>query len=416
MSALVYWLVIRLYAIGLRIASLFSPKAKLFIKGRKGLLSRIRYALIDERRPRIWIHCASLGEFEQGRPLLEKIRKQHPQHAIVLTFFSPSGFEVRKNYDGADHIFYLPLDSFLNAKRFLNAVQPKLALFIKYDLWYYLLMEAARRDIPMLLVSALFRKEQIFFKWYGWMHRRMLHCFAHIFAQSHASEQLLNKIGIENVTVVGDTRFDRVIEEANQKVEFPIAEAFCEGYKIIVAGSTWQEDELFLRALMQKLSADWRLILVPHEVNESHIQNIEKLFNNNTIRWSLWNEGSNKQILIVDKIGLLLQLYHYGRVAWIGGGFGKEGVHNVLEAAVYGIPVAFGPVFHQFLEAKELLGAHGALTTSDADLFAKQLSSWDKDSISYEQACSAARNYVMSKGGATAKIMDYIEAKYWLKT
>lgn len=416
MSALVYWLLIRLYAIGLRIASLFNHKAKLFIQGRNGLLSRIRYALVNERRPRIWMHCASLGEFEQGRPVLEKLRKQYPQHAIVLTFFSPSGYEVRKDYEGADYVFYLPLDSIINAKKFLSAVQPKLVLFVKYDLWYFLLTEIAKRDVPILLISALFRKEQPFFKWYGRLHRRMLNCFTYIFVQDNTSAQLLNKIGIENVTVAGDTRFDRVIEAASHQTDLTIAEEFCSGNKIIVAGSTWKEDEQFLDKLVRQLPSGWKLLLVPHEVNETRILEIEKIFEGNTVRWSHWKGTSDKQVLIVDKMGLLLQLYRYGRIAWVGGGFGKEGVHNVLEAAVYGIPVVFGPIFHQFLEAEELLAAHGAITTNDATILARQLFDWEKDSYSYEQTCSAAENYVMSKGGATKKVLDHIEAKYWLKT
>lgn len=416
MSVLIYWLVIRIYAIGLRIAALFHPKAKLFIAGRKGLIYSIRYALMNDRRARLWMHCASLGEFEQGRPLLERLREQYPDFAIVLTFFSPSGYEARKNYRGADYIFYLPLDSAYHAHRFLDTVQPQLCIFIKYELWYFYLAGIAKRGIPALLVSAIFRKEQPFFQWYGRLHRRMLHCFTHIFVQDERSEQLLNRIGIDDVSLSGDTRFDRVAEVTRQGVVIPEAEDFCRQHKIIVAGSTWKEDELFLAKLMRELPENWRLILVPHEVYEQRIEAIEEIFKGATIRWSEWTTGSEKRVLIIDTVGLLLRLYSYANVAWVGGGFGKEGVHNILEAAVYGIPVGFGPVFHKFMEAKELLALNGAVSTESPEAFARQVMSWENDRFSYEQICEIAENYVFSKTGATQKILDYIEEKNLLKT
>ncbi|MCB0700193.1 MAG: 3-deoxy-D-manno-octulosonic acid transferase, partial [Chitinophagaceae bacterium] len=212
LSVFIYWLAIRVYASSVAIASLFNPKAKLFVKGRRGLLNQIRYALINETRPRIWMHCASLGEFEQGRPLLERLRKEYNSHAIVLTFFSPSGYEVRKNYEGADYVFYLPLDSAYNAAKFIRLVQPKLCLFVKYDLWYFMLMKIAKVGTPLILISAIFRKDQPFFKWYGRLHRRMLHAFTHIFVQDAMSMQLLERAGVEHVNIGGDTRFDRVVE------------------------------------------------------------------------------------------------------------------------------------------------------------------------------------------------------------
>src|ERR1044071_4959093 len=251
MSSAIYWLVISLYALAVRVTSVVHPKARLFIKGRKGLLGQIRYALIDERRPQIWMHCASLGEFEQGRPLLEEMRSKYPHYAFVLTFFSPSGFEARKDYKGADYVFYLPLDGPYNAGQFLKLVQPRLAIFVKYELWYFYLSELARHNIPAILISAIFRTDQPFFKWYGRLHRRMLHCFSHLFVQNAESVQLLHKAGVSNVTLAGDTRFDRVAEAAHHNEPLPVAQGFCRGAKILVAGSTWPDDEEFLQKLMQ---------------------------------------------------------------------------------------------------------------------------------------------------------------------
>lgn len=403
----IYWLTVKLYAAALRIASLFNLKAKLFIEGRKGLLEHITATMAHEQRPRIWMHCASLGEFEQGRPVLEQLRTQYPGYAIVLTFFSPSGYEVRKNYEGADYVFYLPLDSRKNAKQFIEAVQPKLSVFVKYELWYYYLTAIAKRSIPAILISARFRKEQPFFKFYGGLHRKMLRCFNAIFVQDKDSETLLHTIGINNVAVNGDTRFDRVIEAATQIQELPIAHAFCRDNKVIVAGSTWKEDEEFLKKTFDQLPPHWKLILVPHEVHDSHIQEIEKLFQGETVRWSAWSDTSDKRILLVDKVGLLLQLYRYANVAWIGGGFGSAGVHNVLEAAVYGLPCAYGPVFHQFIEAEELIQAGGAITVTDPGVFLTHIKQWENDTT----AGTAAKNYVLAKGGATQAIMSYLAEK-----
>lgn len=413
MFAAIYWLAIKCYVLLVRIAALFNPKAKKFVEGRKGLLQHMRYALVDERRPRLWMHCASLGEFEQGRPVLERLRKKHPGFAYVITFFSPSGYEVRHNYEGADYVFYLPTDSPTHAKRFLDIVKPQLAIFVKYELWYFYLSAMARRDIPLLLISATFRKKQPFFKWYGILHRRMLNCFTHIFVQNKLSAELLNRVGVEHVSITGDTRFDRVLEAVDMKSDMPKAEGFCKGYRILVAGSTWKEDETFLKEVMTFLPANWRLILVPHEVHDAHIEEIEQLFEGNTVRWTDKADPS-KRILVVDKVGLLMKLYRHGNLAWVGGGFGKEGVHNVLEPAVYGIPVAFGPIHDKFVEASELLAESGAVTKSDPRQFANTIMQWETDKQAYQRVCLAAAKYVQSKAGATAKIKAYIEEKNWL--
>ncbi len=414
MGAAFYWVGIRSYALVLRLAALFHPKAKLFIEGRKDLLSKIRYALIGERRPRIWMHCSSLGEFEQGRPVLEQLRKQHPDHAFVLTFFSPSGYEVRKNYEGAEYIFYLPIDSPRNARLFLDAVQPAFCLFVKYDLWYFLLSEMVRRQIPSVLISAIFRKKQSFFKWYGGLQRLMLHAFNHIFVQDAASERLLHQIGIEEVTVAGDTRFDRVVEAVQQQKELPIATEFAQDHKIIVAGSTWPDDERFLEKALKQLPEHWKLILVPHEVHESHISDLEHLFGTDAVKWSAWNGEVGKRVLIVDTVGVLLQLYRFADVAWIGGGFGKAGIHNVLEAAVYRIPCAFGPVYHKFLEAEALINNGGAFEIDRPELFVQLIKEWEIDEEGYHIAADNAGNYVYANSGATVKILNYLDRKNWL--
>lgn len=410
MSAIIYWLAVRLYALVVQLASVFNPKARLFVQGRRQLLSRIRYALVNERRPRIWMHCASLGEFEQGRPLLEKLRQKYSSHAFILTFYSPSGYEVRKNYEGADYIFYLPTDSISHARSFLKLVQPSLCIIIKYEFWYFYLAQLASKGVPTLLVSAIFRKEQPFFQWYGRLHRRMLQCFTHIFVQDNASATLLQKIGVEHVSVAGDTRFDRVLSGKSMTRDIPSVDEFCAGSKVLVAGSTWPEDERLLLDVVKKLPDNWKLILVPHEVNESHITDIEQAYGSMVVKWSeLSDAHTGKKVLIVDTVGMLLQLYGYAAIAWVGGGLTANGVHNVLEAAVYGIPVMHGPVYEAYLEARELLAANGSIVADKPEIVLGQLQQWEQDPYSYEQAAGAAENYVLSKTGATRNILYFLE-------
>lgn len=408
MYAFLYRLATGVYFIAVRIAALFKPKAALFVNGRKNIIAAIANALKNEQRKRIWVHCASLGEFEQGRPVLEAIKEQYPRYAIVLTFFSPSGYEVRKDYKGADYIFYLPVDTPGNAAAFMDIVQPALCLFIKYELWYFYLSQIAKRGIPALLVSAIFRKDHGFFKWYGGLQRKMLTSFEHIFVQDSNSMTLLNGIGINNVSVSGDTRFDRVIKAAEQATALAIADEFCAGYKIIVAGSTWKDDETMLRKAMELLSDQWKMILVPHEVDESHLKEIEKLYGNDIVRWSQWKGDTNKRVLLVDRVGLLMQLYKYSRVAWIGGGFGKDGVHNVLEAAVYGVPVLYGHIYHQFIEAEELVKTQGAIVANTPASFICSLDLMENKS-KYRLHADAARQYVVAHGGATEKVLQYVK-------
>jgi 3-deoxy-D-manno-octulosonic-acid transferase len=410
LSVLIYRLAIGLYAIAVRIASLFSKKAQLFVAGRRKLLSHIRYSLIDERRPRIWMHCASLGEFEQGRPVLERLRKEYPAHAFVLTFFSPSGYEIRKDYPGADHVFYLPIDTPANARKFLDLVQPKLCVFVKYDFWYFLLRQIAARDLPLILVSAIFRKEQPFFQWYGSLHRRMLFFFSKIFVQDEGSAQLLQKVGVDDAVVAGDTRFDRVAEAVSAPKVLPEIKTFAAGAKILIAGSSWPEDERFLQKVLAELSSEWKLIVVPHEVNESHIHDLEKLFGNESVKWSALKDHSDARVLIVDSIGLLLHLYRYATIAWIGGGFGR-GIHNTLEAAVYGLPVFFGPNFQKFREAKGLIATGAAFSTAEPSYLVNAIRNWDADDAALQRASAAAQRYVLSNAGATARVIAYLSEK-----
>jgi 3-deoxy-D-manno-octulosonic-acid transferase len=415
----IYRLAIAAYFAAIRIAALFSRKAWLFVTGRRGLIRKIRLAFEGDTRPRIWMHCASLGEFEQGRPVLESLHERHPEYAIVVTFFSASGYEVRRDYKGADHVFYLPMDSNDNAKEFLYIVQPRLCIFVKYEFWYFYLTQIAAGKIPVILLSAIFSKDQEFFKWYGGLQRKMLSCFSHIFVQDEASKLLLGTIHINQVSISGDTRFDRVIMAAQQTDELPVAQSFADGHKVIVAGSTWREDELFLHKVIALLPDKWKLMLVPHEVDNAHLDEIEKLFDGNIIKWSncvatgIPVKDSGKKVLLVDKVGFLIQLYRYGNVAWIGGGFGKDGVHNVLEAAVYGIPCFYGPVFHQFIEAKELIEKGGAFTTGQPADFVALLQKL-QDENEYARHAGAARAYVYSGGGATKQVMEFLETSKFI--
>lgn len=419
MSIIFYRAFIALYSFALRIAAwLHHSKAKLFWSGRKGLLAQIHTTLASEYRPRIWMHCSSLGEFEQGRPVLERLRSLYPKHAIVLTFFSPSGYLVRKDYKGVDYVFYLPLDSSSNAQHFVTSVNPSLALFVKYDLWYFYLKELHQRNIPTLLISAVFRPQQGYFRWYGRLQRKMLGLLTYIFVQDEASVRLLKNIHINNVAVAGDTRFDRVLEAASSRKRLEKMDVLVAQNKLLVAGSTWKSDEQMFAKIIGNLPGDWKLVIAPHEVDEAHISEIEVLFLGHTKRWSEWKDDQyfEEKILIIDSIGLLLKIYSYGTIAWIGGGLDASGVHNVLEAAVYGLPCAYGPVFDKYIEAKELIEAGGARSCNNANDFALLLEQWINNKDTYTSASAAARNYVQSKGGATQVIIDYLVAKNWLST
>lgn len=404
-----------LYLNGIRLAARWNPKARLWIAGRKDLWEKLRSTLPSSGEPLVWMHCASLGEFEQGRPVLEKLREAHPGIKILLTFFSPSGYEIRKNYAGADVVCYLPMDGKANAARFLDLVKPSLVLWVKYEYWYYFLTGLKKRNIPTLLISGIFRPEQPFFKWYGRLHQYILDCFSQLFVQNEASRELLAGIGFRNkVTVNGDTRFDRVAAIAATFQPIPEVTAFCGTHPVIVAGSTWNPDEEELDHYANT-HPELRFIIAPHEIEEPHLKEVEELFKH-AIRYAAWKQagaqhqpGSAYNTLIIDNIGMLAQLYHYGTITYIGGGFGSDGVHNVLEAAVYYRPVVMGPVYEKFMEATELLEAGGAFSVDNAMELEQVFNQLLHQRDLYEKACQAAGNYVKEKAGATQAILGYIQ-------
>lgn len=393
------------------IASLFHPKARKWVEGRRNIFDRLQRDFQQKDRV-IWMHCASLGEFEQGRPIIEKLRVLGTGHKILLTFFSPSGYEAQKNYKGADWVYYLPMDGPSNARRFLEITRPVLVIFIKYELWYYYLKKIKYRDIPLLLVSAYFRKGMSFFKWYGMLPRKMLSRFHHVFVQDHASKRLLDEIGLGTITEVsGDTRFDRVIEIAEKFHPVPDIDAFIGSGRVIVAGSTWPQDEEALQEAWKQFDdPGLRLIIAPHEIGEEHLQQIEKSFPA-SIRYSTLRQTSppHERVLLIDNIGMLSRLYKYSTISFIGGGFTRSGIHNVLEAAVYGKPVIVGPNYRAYREAVELVQCGGAMTVSNANGLFLALEELLRDGGNYERRSGAAHEYVWVNKGATDRVIRYIQ-------
>ena len=408
-----------LFRLGTHLAAPFNAKAQKWVTGRKNIFQKLE-AAIPPREKVIWMHCASLGEFEQGRPLLEKMKQQYPSHKFLLTFFSPSGYEVRKNYDGADWVFYLPMDGPRNAKRFLEIVHPSLVIFVKYEFWFYYLKKVNYRNIPLVLVSALFRKDMSFFKWYGAMQRKMLSRFDHLFVQTTASKKLIDEIGLAGIcTVSGDTRFDRVIEIAEQFKPIAAIEEFTRNSRTIVAGSTWPEDEEVLQKAFANNSIPFlKLIIAPHEINEKHLAEIEKLFPD-SIRYSQLLTPDSRLLssncLIIDNVGMLSRLYNYADITYVGGGLKINGVHNVLEAAVYNKVVLFGPYFHKYTEAVGLVQAGGAIAFTDEKkdglLLQQLIEALLADKDEYTFRCKAAGDFVRSNKGATQKILQFIQEK-----
>lgn len=415
MDKLGYILFIKLYPIIAAILSPFNRKAALWIKGRKNILKNIETSLSNDFSKKIWMHCASLGEFEQGRPLLEKLKETYPGFKTVLTFFSPSGYEVKKNSADADYIFYLPIDSKKNAAVFFDVVQPSLIIFIKYDYWYYYLKEAHEREIPLLLASGIFLQNFSFFKWYGKMRREMLAFFTHLFVQNENSKQLLQNINITNVSVSGDTRFDRVLEVAAEEKKFPDILQFISDKKTIVAGSTWTDDDEALDHFVNT-HPELKFIIAPHDIGESRIKECKSLYHF-SVTYSEYKNfiaskiplAENINTLIIDNIGMLKFLYRYANICYVGGGFGNDGIHNILEAAVYYKPVLFGPEFDNFSEAIELIEKGGAFDVEDALELEKQLDELLTDDSLYKEACNISGEYVRNNVGATNLIIKYIQ-------
>ena len=414
MSRLFYHLFRLTYPFVIRIAAPFHPKAKAWVVGRAGIFQQLEK--LRGQGPTIWIHCASLGEFEQGRPVIEHLRSQYPNYKILLTFFSPSGYQHQQHYPGVDWVFYLPMDSPSNAKRFLDVVNPTLAIFVKYEFWFYYLKKLHYRKVPLLLISASFRPEMSFFRWYGAFARKMLTRFDRIFVQDESSKELLSTIGItETVEVAGDTRFDRVVAIAAQTRSFPEINAFMKGKPTIVIGSSWQADEqLWQRVWLRIKSLGIKLLIAPHEVNGSNILQLQKLFPEAVLHSALSISKIEPEpaVLIVDRIGLLAHLYRFGWVNYVGGGMTPAGVHNVLEAAVYGRPVISGPHIEKYREAVELVDAGGSVAlpaTHTSDRLLELLEEWISNPNQISAFGTKAANYVNERTGSVNKIIHYIQ-------
>ena len=404
-----YHIIIYLYLFGVAVASLFSKKVKKMWAGERQTI-RLLKAKVDPSARYIWFHAASLGEFEQGRPLIESIRSRYPEYKILLTFFSPSGYEVRKNYEGADIICYLPLDTVRNARRFLRAVRPEMAFFIKYEFWYNYLHILKHRNIPAYSISSIFRPDQIFFRWYGAQYARVLKCFTHFFVQNEESKALLARLGITDVDVVGDTRFDRVLQIKDASKQLPLVELFVkDAPRVFIAGSSWPPDEeIFIKYFQQH--RDWKLIVAPHVIGESHLAQIQSLLKGRKIvryTQATLEQVAEADVLIIDCFGLLSSIYHYATVSYVGGGFGV-GIHNVLEAAVWNIPVLFGPNNKRFREAQGLLRDGGGFEIDGDTDFDSVMNYFLSHPDSLTKAGNKAGTYVQSLAGATGKILSSI--------
>lgn len=405
-----YNLSIYLYIFYIRVGSLVNVKAKLMSTGWKDVFTKLTAAISQNKSPIVWFHCASLGEFEQGRPLMEKFRIQHPDTKILLTFFSSSGYEIRKNYAGADFIFYLPMDTPSNAKKFIAIVKPQKVFFVKYEFWFNYLSELKSRNIPTYLVSGIFRDDHHFFKSTGGWFRKQLTAFTHFFLQDEKSMELLNSIGYTNSTLCGDTRFDRVFEVAKNAKQLDLVKLFVGDSKTIILGSSWLEDEKIVQSLIPIAIGieNLKLIIAPHEIDEKHLSSIESQFPGMTLRYSKANGNNIKdaKVLIIDNIGMLSSLYQYGTIAFIGGGFGK-GIHNILEAATFGMPVIFGPNYHKFTEAKELIKLGGAFSINNVGEFEKTMLLLSDEQV-LKTASQISKMYVQGRVGAAEKILSKV--------
>lgn len=416
MTKSLYNIGIGIYYLFIRLFSLFNTKARLWISGRynwKNTYAKDWKSINPEGKSCVWVHCASLGEFEQGRPVIERLKRELPEIKILLTFFSPSGYEIRKNYGQADYVCYLPLDTHHNALIFVEIFKPTLTIFVKYEFWLHFLNTLYQKQIPTLLISAVFRENQIFFKWYGALFRKMLKEFNCIFTQNKNSTNLLQNIGLQNVLLTGDTRIDRVMQIAQEAPEFPIIEAFAKAKKILIIGSSWQPDEaILLPFINEKLPSDWKVIIAPHQIGEHHINQIEQALKIDYIRYSKAdiNSMSNVKTLVIDNVGMLAALYRYGHLAYIGGGFGS-GIHNTLEPIAFGLPVIFGPKYQKFEEANRLVQSGGAFMIQNSEHFKlvfKHLQNVDNHQI----ASNHARQYVHENQGATDQIIAYLRSNF----
>ncbi len=407
----VYDLLILVAGFVLKITALFNKKIKLFIDGRKQTIFKLQQAILKDDEV-IWMHCASLGEFEQGRPIIEKLKIKFPTKKVVLTFFSPSGYEVRKNYEFADVVCYLPLDSKQNAKRFLDIIHPQLAIFVKYEFWPNLLKELKNRNIETLLISGIFRENQLFYKSYGGWMRKSLSSFSHFFVQDENSKQLLNSINFNNVTVSGDTRFDRVFEITQQNNKLPFIEEFIDNKYTLVAGSTWKEDEMMLvDYINNKASENEKFIIAPHNINEKDIAELKNAISKKAVLFSEKDikNLSDYQVFIIDTVGILTKIYSYASVAYVGGGFTKTGVHNVLEPATFGVPILIGPNYYKFKEAIDLVKNNACFVVDNTKDLSLQLDQFYQLEETRLKVGKSAKKYVVDNTGSTAKILNYLE-------
>jgi 3-deoxy-D-manno-octulosonic-acid transferase len=398
---LLYNVGLRLYFFAIYIVSLFNSKARLWIQGR-------RAQVLIKSNNSIWFHFASLGEFEQGRPVLEHMRNLHPTSVIIITFFSPSGYVIRKNTPLADAVYYLPLDTARNACKFIDTINPTLAIFTKYEYWYHFFNELDKRHIPLYVISGIFRPNQVFFKWYGGLHRKMLSLVSHFFVQDESSKQLLQQLNIDQVTVNGDTRFDRVWANAQHPKALPVISEFKNGQKLFIAGSSWPADEKLVASLVEEYP-DWKFIIAPHEIGEDKINHLISLLpEGSAVRFSqisnLLPIAIGTQVLIIDNIGMLSSLYQYADIAYIGGGFGV-GIHNTLEAAAFGLPVIFGPNYSRFKEARDLIAIGAGFSIINEDELQYTFTALINDT----SAGKKAADYVSHNIGATDKILSYIQ-------
>lgn len=418
-----YNLGIRLYGLAIWIAAFFNPKAKLWLQGRKKQFARLRQALEGNQAPVVWFHTSSLGEFEQGRPVIEHIKANHPEFKILITFFSPSGYEVRKDYDQADYIFYLPLDTKRNAQRFLKIVRPQAAFFVKYEFWYHFLNETQKAKVPMVLFSAIFREQQFFFKSYGSFFRKVIRNYTHIFVQNQVSVDLLTNIKVNNVSIAGDTRFDRVKAIADKLEKFPIIEHFINQQLTFVIGSSWWRDLAIIVPFLNDFGTPLKTIIAPHEINDNEIERLQGVLEKKSIRYSeskkldLTNSEHLKQlqeseVLILDNVGMLAWLYQYADFAYIGGGFG-EGLHNTLEPAVFDTPVLFGREYDKFQEAIDLVAWGGAFSVKDREGLEAVMNDLYFNEDKRAQAAKVCTNYVLENLGSADKIYQYFVDKIY---
>lgn len=406
-----YHIIFYIYEFGVFIASFFSAKVRKMWRGERDAF-RVLKEKVEPDAYYAWFHAASLGEFEQGRPIMEEYRRIYPERKILLTFFSPSGYEVRKDYEVADIVCYLPIDTPTNARRFLRTVRPKVAFFIKYEFWYNYMHILRHRGVPVYSVSSIFRPDQIFFRWYGHEYRNVLNCITHFFVQNEQSKELLHSIGIDDVDVTGDTRFDRVMQIASQSKDIPVVETFKDSKKVFVAGSSWLPDEeIFIPYL--NAHPDWKVIIAPHVIDEEHLKQIEALLQGRKVlRYSVAQGRSQEElrqaeVLIIDCFGLLSSIYKYGEVAYVGGGFGVS-IHNLPEAAVWSMPVIFGPNNKKFKEAYELKTCGGGIEIAGAEDFRNIMDEFAADQDKLAKASQAAGEYVKTHSGATEKLLQLL--------